>query len=230
MIQLEEMAVVNLKDLSPEELARQFRSPDGEVGIAVADYMNGLNRSVTEAAYRRLGLSGMHHVLEIGYGNGGLVPLLMSLAQDIRYSGVDVSPTMVGEALAANRALVESGRADFQLASVDSLPFGDAVFDRVIGINTLYFWADIPLAFGEIRRVLKPDGLVLLACITPETAVTLPTMKKELGVNIYSVAEIVQFHREGGLQNATTEIHSEVARRFDGTLFTRDYIFSIASR
>jgi ubiquinone/menaquinone biosynthesis C-methylase UbiE len=190
--------------------------------------MNGLNQSVTEAAYRRLELSTAHRVLEIGFGNGGLISLLMNLAQDIRYSGVDISPTMMSEAPVANRALVESGRARFHLASVDSLPFGDAEFDRVVGVNTLYFWPDIPKAFAEIRRVLKPGGSVLLACITPETAATVPTMRKELGVNIYSESEIAQFHRNAGFPNVVTEIYTEVAHRFDGTPFTRNYIFSIA--
>jgi SAM-dependent methyltransferase len=225
---MEETAVVDLKTLSPGELARHFRKPDGDVGIAVAEYMNRLNQSATKAAYRRLELSDAHHVLEIGFGNGGLVPLLLSMAQDIRYSGADISPTMVGEALVANRALTESGRADFRLASVEALPFSDAEFDRVVGINTLYFWPDPQQAFAEIRRVLKPNGSVLLACITPETAATVATMKKEFDVNIYSETEIIQFHRDAGFSTVGVEIYTEVAHRFDGTPFTRSYFFSVA--
>jgi len=221
--------MVDLTALPPDQMARHLGKPDSEIGIAVSEYMNHVNHALSEAAYRRLGVADAHHVLEIGFGNGRLVPVLMGMAEGIRYAGADISPTMVDEAIAANRALVDAGRADIRLASVDALPFGDAAFDRAVGINTLYFWPDPVRGLAELRRVLKPEGPLLLACVCPETAATSPFMKEEFGFAIRSGPQIVELHRAAGFSDVTIEPYSEIGRRMDGTPYPpRHYLFSIA--
>ena len=222
--------MVDVSALPPQELARHLGNPESTTGIAVGEYMNRVNRALSEAAYRRLELSNAHHVLEIGFGNGQLIPLLTGMAEGVRYAGADISRTMVEAAIAANRALVEAGRADIRLASVDALPFADAQFDRAVGVNTLYFWPDAVRGLTELRRVLKPQGLVVLACVSPETAAGSPVMKKEFGMAIHGETELIELHRVAGFSEVTTEAYEEIARRLDGTPYRRKYIFTIARR
>ena len=48
---------------------------------------------------------------------------------------------------------------EFQVASAERLPFNDAEFTHAFSMESLYYYADIPGALREIKRVLKPGGL-----------------------------------------------------------------------
>jgi hypothetical protein len=61
-------------NLEPETLARHLGNPQGEVGIAVANRLNTMNAKVYAQAYRAIGLAGDNGILEIGFGNGHLIP------------------------------------------------------------------------------------------------------------------------------------------------------------
>ena len=70
----------------------------------------------------------------------------------------DFSPGMIDAA----RAVV-GDRADYVLADVQELPFGDASFDVLIANHMLYHVPDRPRAFAEFARVLVPDGVLYAA-------------------------------------------------------------------
>jgi ubiquinone/menaquinone biosynthesis C-methylase UbiE len=89
--------------------------------------------------------------------------------------GVDMSDTMVHEARENNRALIDEGRVKLRLATVDRLPFPNAAFDRALIVNTIYFWPDQLSGLAESRRVLRDDGFLVLASMTPETSAKSPT-------------------------------------------------------
>ena len=64
-------------------------------------------------------------------------------------------------ALAAKRC---EGHANvnFHEGGVTALPVADADFDRALSVQVLEYVADIPAALGELRRVLRPGGRVLI--------------------------------------------------------------------
>src|SRR5690606_9635685 len=64
---------------------------------------------------------------------------------------------------------------NFLLTDGLALPFADMSFDRIVTVNTLYFWEN-PLAYAcEIHRVLKSDGGVFcLAFVEGEFMKNLP--------------------------------------------------------
>jgi SAM-dependent methyltransferase len=109
--------MASLSDLTPAERAHLLSKPEGELGIAIGKNMNETNAKIIEAVYRRLGLKSGHSVLEIGFGNGRTLPLLMGQADAVTYVGIDIAETMVEEARSFNLPLVEAGRATFHPAS-----------------------------------------------------------------------------------------------------------------
>ena len=42
------------------------------------------------------------------------------------------------------------------------LPFATAPIDRVLAVNVAYFWRDAPAVLAEVRRVLRPGGVLSL--------------------------------------------------------------------
>ncbi|HEY1015946.1 MAG TPA: methyltransferase domain-containing protein [Herpetosiphonaceae bacterium] len=78
-----------------------------------------------------------------------------------RVTLADFSPGMLADASRTVAGL----RPQFALlnADIQSLPLDDALFDVVIANHMLYHVADRPRAYAEIRRVLRPGGLLVAA-------------------------------------------------------------------
>jgi ubiquinone/menaquinone biosynthesis C-methylase UbiE len=103
-------------------------------------------------------------ILELGCGHGllwkenvGRIPSNW----DITLS--DLSPGMLDSAW---RNLVVIGRS-FKFKEIDAqeIPFDDETFDAVIANHMLYHVPDKPKALGEIKRVLKPNGVLFATTI-----------------------------------------------------------------
>lgn len=213
----------DIASLPPDQLARHLANPDGEVGLAVGDYMSRINARVIEDTSLRLALQEGHRVLEIGPGNGQSIAVLLGPFANTTYIGIDISQTMLDAAAAANAAFIASGRVALRRASVDDIPFADASFDRVMAVNCVYFWPDAAKAFAEIRRVLMPGGISLVAAITPETAASSPVAKPHHGFRIYDDATLDRLHRAAGFADVSIATYDEIAKRLDGTPFQRRY-------
>ena len=94
-------------------------------------------------------------VLDLCCGSGDLC----FLAEDRdagSVTGADFTLPML--AVARRRAAGDRRRTRFVQADALALPFADASFDVVTISYGLRNIADIPWAFGEMRRVLAPDG------------------------------------------------------------------------
>ena len=61
-----------------------------------------------------------------------------------------------------NKTLIAQNRVEIIEGSVEKMSFNDDFFDLVTACETYYFWIKLRDAFKEIRRVLKPDGQLLL--------------------------------------------------------------------
>jgi len=95
--------------------------------------------------------------LEVGVGTGLNLPLY---GRDLELSGIDLNPGML--AMARRRA-TESGRnIDLREGNAEMLPFPDASFDTVVCTLAVCSVADRGSAIGEMYRVLRPGGLLLL--------------------------------------------------------------------
>jgi SAM-dependent methyltransferase len=93
--------------------------------------------------------------LDAGCGNGFQTAVLERLGY--RTHGVDIA----GRLLA--RARERRPASTFALASVEALPFAPASFDAVVCCgSTLSFVDDPRAALGELARVLKPGGRLLV--------------------------------------------------------------------
>ena len=97
-------------------------------------------------------------VLEVAIGTG------LNLAhypRDIRLTGVDYSPAMLE--LARHRATELGREVDLRQDDAQALGFTDDSFDTVVCTYGLCAIPDDQRAVAEMRRVLRPGGLLLLA-------------------------------------------------------------------
>ncbi len=96
-------------------------------------------------------------VLEIAVGTGRNFPYY---PEDVRLTGVDISPAML--AIAERRA-DELGRdVELRVGDAQALDLPDARFDTVVSTLALCSIPDDRRAVAEVRRVLRPGGRFLL--------------------------------------------------------------------
>lgn len=101
-------------------------------------------------------------ILECGSGSGMLWQ--QNAARIPSGWQITLSDFSAGMLADARTALATSGQAfAFEQCDVAALPFDDARFDAVIANHMLYHVTDIPAVLREIRRVLRPGGLLYAA-------------------------------------------------------------------
>jgi len=96
-------------------------------------------------------------VLEIAAGTGRNFPFYSS---DVRLTAVEFSPNMLD--IAASRARELGLEVDLRLGDVQALEFPDETFDTVVCTLSLCSVQDDRRAVAEARRVLRPEGMLLL--------------------------------------------------------------------
>ena len=98
-------------------------------------------------------------VLDLGAGSGGYFEPVKARIPYGQHVAGDLSLGMV---LRQRQAAASRGTA---LANLDAqrLPFADATFDVVLANHMLYHVPDIDAALAEVRRVLKPTGMLVAA-------------------------------------------------------------------
>jgi ubiquinone/menaquinone biosynthesis C-methylase UbiE len=144
----------------PRFIAEQARHARGVLGRVIAFIMARETMAENQRAVAALDLRADDHVIDIGCGPGRGLTALAARARDV--VGVDPSNVMVETAIRQNRALVSAGKVKVMIASVYALPFPGAAFDKALCVHVVYFWNDLPSSFGEIARVLKPGGRLVL--------------------------------------------------------------------
>jgi SAM-dependent methyltransferase len=100
------------------------------------------------------GLAG--DVVEIGFGSGLNVPFYPAAVTRVAaVEPADLAWNLAGKRLAGTKVPVERSGLDGQL-----LPFADDSYDAALSTWTLCTIPDVTAALGELRRVLKPGGVL----------------------------------------------------------------------
>jgi SAM-dependent methyltransferase len=108
------------------------------VGCWVDDLAEAHNRPLFSAVLGAAGVAPGTSVLDVGCGAG--LTLMLAAERGALVSGLDVSPGLLD---VARRRLPG---ADLRDGDMESLPFPDAAFDAVVGVNAFQFAGDPRLA------------------------------------------------------------------------------------
>ena len=108
-------------------------------------------------------------VLDVGCGPGFLAA---EMADEVgprgRVVGIDVSPDMLA---LAREQCGRFGQIDIRDGDAIALPFADAMFDVVISTQVYEYVHDIAKALGEVTRVLRLGGRLLVVATDWESSV-----------------------------------------------------------
>jgi SAM-dependent methyltransferase len=153
----------------PEFLLRQLAQPHGWFAPITAWLLNRGNGDQIQRAIAALELASHHKVLDIGFGGGQGFPTLLRVCSEGKVAGIDPAETMVRRARRIWSREIEAMRLQIEHGSVSSLPWDEGRFDRVMTVNTIYFWEDLEAGLHEVRRALAPGGAFLISVLPPQT-------------------------------------------------------------
>ena len=138
--------------------------PQGAAGKQMLKRMNRSHYELTGWGLDYLTFAPGDHILDVGCGGGQTLYRLAESYPETTLAGIDYSDVSVELSRETNERFISVGRTSIQKASVDELPFNDDVFDKVITVESFYFWPDHDKGLKEILRVLKPGGKLLIIC------------------------------------------------------------------
>jgi ubiquinone/menaquinone biosynthesis C-methylase UbiE len=100
-------------------------------------------------------------VLDLGCGAGWATRLLAHAVEggEGMAVGIDISDVMIARARSGSREL---DNILFAIASADEIPWRESYFDKVLSIESFYYYPDQQAVLREIHRVLRPGGKLFI--------------------------------------------------------------------
>jgi ubiquinone/menaquinone biosynthesis C-methylase UbiE len=114
--------------------------------------MNASHSKVTDWGLGHISVGQGDTILDVGCGGGRTVSKLAAIAVEGKVYGVDYSEESVAASKRTNARGVDAGRVEIRQGSVSQLPFPDGMFNLVTGVETHFWWPDLP---GDMREVFR---------------------------------------------------------------------------
>jgi ubiquinone/menaquinone biosynthesis C-methylase UbiE len=115
-------------------------------------------KSLVKFFEERVGTVRGKTILDVGFGSGGIC-IAFNLSGAVA-TGVDIDPEL--KDIAERNVLAHGAHADFKLYNGSDLPFSSESFDYVISSSVLEHVSFPEKLLGEMLRVVKPHGRILL--------------------------------------------------------------------
>jgi trans-aconitate methyltransferase len=127
-------------------------------GDAYEQYVGRWSRPVAEAFLDWLKVAVGRRWLDVGCGTGALSATILRRAEPASVTGLDSSDGFLAHA----RERLQNQRAAFEHADAQSLPYHDGEFDVAVSGLVLNFVPDQGKMVAEMRRVVRPGGMIAL--------------------------------------------------------------------
>lgn len=118
-------------------------------------------------AIDRLELASARRVLEIGFGPGRALRMLLDREPALDVYGLDRSASALRRAETWRAAVDGGDQLHLSLGELDELSAAAGSFDRILAINVNALWRQPRSAFPPVLSALAPGGLCLVAFEAP---------------------------------------------------------------
>lgn len=137
-------------------MSQTSRHDAWQAGDSYDAFMGRWSRRIAPQFLDWLAASAGKDWLEIGCGTGALSATILDRANPKSLISIDPSEGFVGKA----KATLPDPRADFRMGDAQNLELPNASRDVVASALVLNFIPDRPKALDEMKRVLRPGGML----------------------------------------------------------------------
>ncbi len=185
-----------------EKMRREFNEW-AEAGKG--EEMEGHHISITQQTLALMGLKPGQRVLDLGCGAGWASRLLAQMVgggeRPGQVIGVDVSDEMIRRARANSK---QFDNLMFVVGSAQHIPWEEDFFDKVLSVESFYYYGDQAGALNEVFRVMAPKGeLFILINLYEDNHYSLRWVEElKVPVQVRSEQEYIALLKEHGFEDA----------------------------
>lgn len=184
----------------------QCMKPHGEEGIETIKNMNENHREISEFAFECINVGKNDRILDIGCDGGVNIEKFLKLTSG-NVDGLDYSEVSVTESVKRNRSSIDSGRCEIIHGDVCNMSVDDEKYDLVSAFETVYFWPNIEETFREVSRIIRPDGVFMIAQGTdgnhPDDEKWLATVE---GMRVYTASQLKKYLLNAGFSSVESYV------------------------
>ncbi len=175
--------------MTPDELLQQEFNRWAEQGRG--EEMERHHLDITEKTLRVMELKPGERVLDLGCGAGWATRILARLVADGaegrgQVVGLDIADEMIRRARAASR---DFANIMYVWGSAQKIPWEENFFDKVLSVESFYYYPDQHRALHELFRVMAPRGrLFILINLYKDNSHSLRWVE-ELKVKVHALSE-----------------------------------------
>jgi ubiquinone/menaquinone biosynthesis C-methylase UbiE len=191
------------KPQTPDEKLQQEFNRWAEAGEGPK--MENHHLDITEKTIRLMNLRPGERVLDLGCGSGWATRLLARIVADGpegfgQVIGVDVSDEMIRLARAASK---DFENVMYVWGSATQIPWEENFFDKMLSVESFYYYPDQDRALAELFRVMAPKGrLFILINLYKDNPYSLQWVDKlKVPVQVRSAAEYVDLLKKHLFEN-----------------------------
>lgn len=158
--------------------------------------MENHHLNITEKTIRLMGLRPGERVLDLGCGSGWATRLLARIVGEGpegfgQVVGLDVSDEMIRHARECSK---DFDNILYVWGSAQKIPWEENFFDKVLSVESFYYYPDQERALAELFRVMAPHGrLFILINLYKDNPYSLQWVDKlKVPVHVRSEAEYVE--------------------------------------
>jgi ubiquinone/menaquinone biosynthesis C-methylase UbiE len=160
---------------------------------------------ITEKTIRVMNLRPGERVLDLGCGSGWATRLLARLVADGpegfgQVVGIDIADEMIRQARAASK---DFENILYVWGSAQQIPWEENFFDKLLSVESFYYYADQDRALSEIFRVMAPRGSIfILINLYKDNPYSLQWVDRlNVPVAVRSAAEYVELLKKHAFEN-----------------------------
>ena len=169
------------------------------------DKMQAHHLDITEKTLRLMNLRSGERVLDLGCGSGWATRLLARIVGEGpegfgQVVGIDISDEMVRQARAASK---DFDNIMFVCGSAQQIPWEENFFDKMLSVESFYYYPDQERVLGELFRVMAPHGrMFILINLYKDNPYSLQWVDKlQVPVHVRSAAEYAEMLKRHAFEN-----------------------------
>jgi arsenite methyltransferase len=192
-----------MPDQSPDKNLQQEFNRWAEAGEG--EKMRNHHLDITEKTIRVMNLRPGERVLDLGCGSGWATRVLARLVGEGpqgygQVVGLDISDAMIRQARSESK---EFENILYVWGSAQQIPWEENFFDKMLSVESFYYYADQDRALNELFRVMAPHGrLFILINLYKDNPYSLQWVDKlKVPVRVRSAKEYVELLEKHAFEN-----------------------------